>query len=169
MAKKGSRSRRFTLRKVRLAATLPVGALASLDVGATQALHAVATEKFRVTSIDATYNWDDLTGGDTGLTFGVAHSDYTAAEIEECIEASGSIDRGNKIAQEQANRLVREIGTFETDGTQGLFNDGKPVKTKLNWVMITGQTLNLWFRNGSGTIYTTGSDILVNGKMWVQD
>ncbi len=160
----------FALRRVRIAASLPVGALDTLDVGAAQALHDVATEKFRVISLDCSYNWSDVTTADDGLTFGVAHSDYTAAEIEECLEAQAQINRGDKVAQEQGNRLVRTIGTFQqADLSEGMFNDGRRFKVRLNWLMITGQTLNLWFRNGSDTIYTTGSDILVNGDMWIKD
>ncbi len=171
MPKKGRTQRKFNLRRVRIAASLPVGALNTLVVGATQALHDAATEQFRAMSLDVTWSWDEGTTVDSGLTFGVAHSDYTSAEIEQCLEAQASINRGNKIAQEQANRLVRVIGTFVADETTtgGTFNDGKKMKTRLNWLMITGETLNCWFRNGSGTIYTTGSDILVNGNMWIKD
>ncbi len=143
-----------------------------MDVGASQALHDVATEKFRVISLDCSFSWSDVAAAiDDGLTFGVAHSDYTSAEIEECLEAQAQINRGNKTAQEQGNRLVRTIGTFEesANALSGSFNDGKRFKVRLNWLMITGQTLNLWFRNGSDTIYTTGSDILVNGDMWIKD
>ncbi len=161
----------YSLRQVRLAASLPVGALDTLDVGATQALTNASTDPYRLISIIASYNWSDVTTNDDGMTFGVAHSDYTSAEIEECIEAQASIDRGDKFAQEQANRLVRTIGTFQkaSGASDGEFNSGKMTKIRLNWKMNTGDTLNLWFRNGSDTIYTTGSDILVNGSLWVKD
>ncbi len=172
MAKKSSR--RFNLRKVRIAASTAIGALAASAV-ISGAMTAASANKYRVTSVKASYSISDLGAGiDDVQQFGIAHSDYTAAEIEECIEATGSVDIGDKIAQERANRLVREIGTMESGSsppTGGAlsFNDGRPVKTKLNWVIGIGDTLVLYVRNGSGTVYTTGSNIVAKGEMWVSD
>ncbi len=125
-------------------------------------------------SIDLTYNMTDLGDFiDDGQEFGVSHSDYQANEIEECLEASGALDLGNKLAQEQSNRLVRSIGVMTGSGasTGGSreFNDGKPLKTKLNWRMSTGDSLNIWVRNGSGTVWTTGAVLVVQRKMWIKD
>ncbi len=168
MAKKSQR--RFNLRKVRIAASTAVGALAAGDV-ISGAMTAVSANKYRVTSIKASYAIADKAVIDDTQQFGIAHSDYTAAEIEECLEATASIDVGDKIAQERANRLVREIGTMVDYGesTDGGFNDGRPVKTKLNWTIGIGDTLVLYVRNGSGTVYTTGSTIVAKGELWVSD
>jgi len=118
------------------------------------------TGTMRFMSIDASYIWSGIADViDDGLEFGVAHSDYSAAEIEEALEAIESIDLGDKVAQEQANRWVRSIGTFasaiNTAGSAAQFNDGKPVKTKLNWKMSIGDTLVGWVRNGSGVKWLT--------------
>ncbi len=102
----------------------------------------------------------------------MAHSDYTAAEVEECLEAQTAINPGNKVGQEQANRLVRSVGTVAGQGLAGAslgFNDGKPVKTKLNWHMAIGDALNVWIRNGSQVVYTTGSALRVQGTIWIKD
>jgi len=165
------RKRKFNMRKVKLASSSSIGALAAADVVSNPITNAL-TDKLRFISVDATYTLSDAVTADDGHSFGLAHSDYTAAEVEECLEAGGSLDLGNKVAQEQANRLVREIGTFgSVPVTTGglMFNDGKPVKTRLNWLMSEGDTLNLWIRNGSGAVYTTGSAILINGNLWVKD
>ncbi len=110
---------------------------------------------------------------DDGLQFGFAHSDYTAAEIEECLENTASMDLGDKIAREQADRWVRVIGAFNGLATAAgggvQFNDGKPVKINLNWLMAAGDTLNMWMRNSSGTVYLTGSSIATQGSLWVKD
>ncbi len=169
----GRRRRRpFNLRRVRVASQLSIGALASLDV-VTAATTSTVQDPLRIISVDFAYKLVDLGAtADDGQEFGLSHSDYTAAEIEECLEVSGSIDLGNKIALEQANRLVRTIGVMVgAPGTgAGLsFNDGKPMKTKLNWLMSTGDTLNIWIRNGSGVVYTTGADLVVFGDLWVKD
>ncbi len=176
MAKHGGRGRgrrrAFNLRRVRVQQSLAPGALATGDV-TVGPLTAAITDPLRIVSVNFTYAITDVKAvPDDGFEFGLAHSDYTAAEIEECLENQSAIDLGDKIAQEQANRLVRHIGimTGQTAVNAGYtFNDGRPVKTKLNWRMSSGDTLNLWIRNASDTVWTTGSNLVSNGDMWIKD
>ncbi len=167
-------SRRFNLRRVRVTAVLALGALATKDVisaGGT----GVVTSPVRVMSVKQTYTWSNIGASDDDtLEFGVAHSDYSAAEIEEALEATTSMDPGDKIAAERANRLVRSIGTISAAlagaaGGGAPFNDGRPMKTKLNWLLTEGDSLSIWARNGSGTVYTTGSSLQTIGELWVKD
>ncbi len=153
---------------------MAIGALASKDLISAAATASPVTG-MRVMSVNLTYTISNIgASDDDAFEFGLAHSDYSAAEIEECLEASGSMDVGDKIAQEQANRLVRHIGTVSgaLAGAQGggaNFNDGKPVKTKLNWLLAPGDSLVTWVRNGSTTIYTTGGFLETVGDLWVKD
>ncbi len=166
------RRRRFNLRRVRVEAPLVIGALASLDVISGVITNAV-TDPLRIITADLSISLADLGAtADDGQEIGLAHSDYTAAEIEECLEQAGSMDLGNKIAQEQSNRLVRSLGQLhDSTGTgAGLdWNGGQPKKIKLNWLMSTGDTLNIWIRNGSGNVYTTGATLVTIGNLWVKD
>ncbi len=129
----------------------------------------------RVMSINLNWLISNLAAvADGGFEFGVAHSDYSAAEIEESLEASGAIDVGDKVAQEQSNRLVRTIGTISPSGIDTIggevgFLGGRPVKTRLNWLLSIGDTLQAWVRNSTGTVYTTGSSLGWGGDMWVKD
>ncbi len=173
MAKKRSTGRRrFNLRRVKITNTASIGALASADVSFAALTDAV-TGTMRCMSLNGVWSLRDVAAAtDDAYAFGVSHSDYSAAEIEECLEAAASIDLGDKVAQEQANRLVRQIGTFGNVATVGggaTLNDGKPVKTRLNWLLSIGDSLSLWTRNGSGTIYTTGTKIGFDGDLWVKD
>ncbi len=124
-------------------------------------------------SINLAWNLSDLGAtSDSGFEFGVAHSNYTAAEVEECLEAEAAIDIGDKIELERAGRLVRTVGfMMGAPGTgAGLsFNDGKQFKTKLNWHIGIGNTLNMWIRNGSNVVWTTGAIINSVGEIWVKD
>ncbi len=171
MASKPKR-RSFNLRRVSIAASPTIGALVAEDV-VSNAMTDAGTDPYRVTSIKASFAWADKALVDDAMEFGYAHSDYTDPEVEEALEATASIDRGNKVAQEQANRLVRRIGTIggaSVTAAGGVgFNDGRPVKTKLNWKMSTGDTINLWIRNGSANDWTTGSSLTVIGEMWIAD
>ncbi len=114
-----------------------------------------------ISSIVATWTLDNILAGQGPILFGVAHSDYTSPEIEEYVENSGSWDEGNKLSQEISRRQVRIIGTMVGEGGTGTndvrWNDGKPVKTKLNWILNIGDTLDLWAYNLSTAALTTSS------------
>ncbi len=166
--------RRFNLRMVRMNERAATGALAAGKV-AIGDLTQAAVDPYRLMTIKASYSW--LEAGaiiDDGFDFGVAHGDYTAVEIEECLEAQAAIDRGNKIALEQSNRLVRMIGSIPSlsggtaTGSQ-VFADGRQVKTKLNWYMATGDKLKGWIRNNSSIVWTTGGSLGVAGSIWIKD
>ncbi len=135
-------------------------------------LDEVMTESGRVASVDCVYTLTDMTTAldDGPILFGVAHSDYSDAEIEEVVEVANSWDRGDKIAQERAKRLVRQIGVLTSGVEAGIFgqgpqfNDGNPVKTKLNWGLTTGDTLKFWCYNmGTSAIASTIPNFNVNG------
>ncbi len=166
------RRRGFNLRKVSVEAGMAIGALAASSV-VSSAMTAASANKYRVTSVLCSYTVVDLAAAiDGAFQFGIAHSDYTSTEIEECIEATGAIDIGSKVEQERANRLVRQLGTISPEGTPLVageisFNDGRPIKTKLNWAIGIGDTLVLYVRNGSGAVYTTGSTLKAKGVLWV--
>ncbi len=132
-------------------------------------------ERTLISSIVATWSLDQLTAPQGPIIFGVAHSDYSDAEIEAVIENAGSWAEGNKVSQEISKRLVRVIGTFAAtlgSGAQDLnFADGKTVKTKLNWILTTGDTLKMWAYNVSGNpLATTDPALRANGhaNLWAR-
>ncbi len=172
MAKR-RRRRKFNMRKVKISSAFAIGALDTADV-ISGAMTNVTANTLRFISLDCSWGISNHAAViDDGYTFGVAHSDYSAVEIEECLEAGGSMDLGDKVAQEQANRLVREIGQINGAGvvvSEGIpFNDGMRVKTRLNWLMSIGDSLHVWVRNASGAIYTSGTTLVVSGNLWVKD
>ncbi len=163
--------RRYSLRKVTNSSQQGLTALAAGDVEVF-AWSGVTTGTLRVVSIVVTWSASFAAVADGGMQFGVAHSDYTAAQVEECLEANGSMDPGAKILNEQANRLVRAIGTMHSSEViQGevTFNDGRPMKTRLNWLLSPGDRINVWIRNGSQNIWTVDGDFLSTGTLWVKD
>ncbi len=159
MARKGRKSyKNFQL--LRTAAFHNLGALASDDVSASQ-LGPTLNEDYFCTSIDLNWSMVGL-AGEGPIEFGVAHADYSATEIEECLEVSVSAPN-NLIEKERANRLVRVIGIFDQTTVPERINDGRPIKTKLNW-RCEGDAdgigpLVVWTRSRfSGTL--TGATIL---------
>ncbi len=136
----------------------------------------VARERTLISSIVCTWSIDNLTSPQGPFIFGVAHSDYTDAEIQEVIDASGSWDPGDKIAQERAKRLVRKIGEFSSDAEASQaddvdFNDGVPKKTKLNWMLQTGDTLKMWIMNRSASAVATTVPVMKcdgHANLWMR-
>ncbi len=131
----------------------------------------VVTERARVTSIDCTYSLSDYTPiADVGpVIVGVAHGDYSQAEIEEWVELVTGWDVGDRVSREVSSRLIRRIGVFDIGGNAvatdvHTLNDGKPIKTRLNWPLATGQTLDFWvYNSGTGAFATTTPDLGVKG------
>lgn len=141
--------------------TLALGALASKDVVLGTLSNAV-DEKVRWTSIDANYSLGDtITAGEGPVAFGVSHPDYTAAEVEEAIEAFGAVTLADKVANEKANRLVRLIGILSA--AEPTFREGQIVKTRLNWMLATAEQPAFWAYNLSANVLTTGMNVNVAG------
>ncbi len=131
-------------------------------------------EKAFVSSVKCLYSLAGVTPIENNgpVQVGVAHSDYTQAEIEEWIERTSSWSEGDKVAQEVSNRLIRSIGVF-ADGESAAgavnLNDGKPITTKLNWTLISAQGLNFWVYNeGSVAFATTDPNCHIKGhaNLW---
>ncbi len=129
-------------------------------------------ERTLISSLVAAWNMSDFTpAADTGpIIVGVAHSDYTDAEVEAFIENTGSWNEGDMIqSREVGRRLVRIVGTFQTpqSGDAALnvsLNDMVPVKTKLNWILLQGQTIRYWAYNaGDVAIATTNPNVRLHG------
>lgn len=165
MARKG-RKRKFNLRKVRVTpgvALSTLGSVTAITVGCTGS----ADGAYRCVSINGAWALTGLTEGEGPITVGYAHSDYSVTEIKEALEAITSINVGDKIAQEKANRLVRVVGTLN-DGQSADLNDGEPVKTRLNWLIPIGKEINVFAYN-EGTTLTTGASVNMSGDMWIRD
>ncbi len=119
----------------------------------------------RISSIEAAYSIGNVTpqNGLGPVLVGVAHSDYTDVEIEAWVETTGTWARGNMTQQEVSKRRIRKIGILDIpDSIQNTvtLNDGRPIKTKLNWQLEEGQTLRLWAYNLSGTAFATSDPVV---------
>ncbi len=169
MAKHGGRGRRYSLRKVRTIPSITVGTLVPVTV-VVGALTGTSDAQYRLISAVHTWSMRDHTAGEGPYVVGYAFGDYTVAEIKECIEIQSSISPGDKIAGEKANRWVRIVGTFAGDQVTESLNDGRPIKTRLNWAVQIGSTVNAFLYNEDAAAnQTTGTVIELNGDIWVKD
>ncbi len=112
-----------------------------------------------VSSLIASWSFTDFTAGlDIGPTLvGVAHSDYADSEIEAWVEQSESWEVDDLVAREIGSRKIKRVGQFSTND---VLNDGKPIRTKLNWYLNTGQTLRVWAYNKGLNPYATTSPVV---------
>ncbi len=167
LAKHGKPSgRRYSLRPVRVNASVTLAALAA-NTAITGTVFGNADGAYRVISVSSTWAWSDHTAGEGPVHVGYAHGDYSVTEIKEFVESSASISIGNKISNEHANRLIRIVGTLAGDTTDETLNDGKPIKTRLNWAIPIGTNLNAFVY--SDELQTTGSFIDLKGTAYVKD
>ncbi len=165
-AHKGKRRRyRGVWRQVPIDFTLALSTLADNDLIA-GTLTNNAVDSLRAMSLKATWTLEGATASEGPITVGIAHGDYSAAEVEEWYEAIGAMNRSDKVAAEQAGRLCRRVGTFAAlqTGAENM-NDNKPIKTRLNWLISPGLNIQAWAHNDSGGALTTGAVVHVQGVL----
>lgn len=176
LAKHGRRGRRKMGKYLRgsVDEDLALSTLASRDV-VSQSFGGVVNERTLVSSVVAKYSQSNWTPGtnEGPILVGLAHSDYSAAEIEAWVENDGSWNETDLVQQEVANRKIRRVGIFEIPALEGqavVLNEGRSIKTKMNWILNQGQTIELWAMNlgTSALAGTTSPNINVSGhaNLW---
>lgn len=160
--------RNYSLRRVRTTPVITLGTLANITV-VEGALTPSSTDKYRAVSHSCIWSLKNFTPGEGPIMIGYAFSDYTVAEVKECLESQASIAPGGKIENERANRLVRIVGAFPGAAADEVLNDGKPIKTRLNWSIPIGDSVDIFAYNEGGSTLTTGGLIEADGDLWVKD
>ncbi len=169
---KGRKMRRYL--KGNIDDNLDLGTLATKVLVGVK-LAGTLDEEAYISSLKGTWSLSDFTEiADVGpILVGIAHGDYSDAEIEAFIENSGSWKSGDLVAQEVAKRKIRIVGAFGTRGQDAvqssLLNDGKPITTKCGWVMKTGETIRMWAYNmGTAAVATTDPTVNLYGhaNLW---
>ncbi len=128
----------------------------------------VSDNEYRVLSVSNLWSLRGMTPSEGPIVVGYAHGDYSVTEIKEALEAETMMTRGDKIAAERGNRLVRRVGIFTGQVEDDTLNDGRPIRTRLNWVVPVGKTLNAFAYNQSGATLTTGAILVQNGKATIK-
>ncbi len=173
MARRGRRKFRRYLRG-QIDFQLPLLTLATEDVVGANVSDTVV-EKAWISSVRATHTLSGAVASalDGPILVGVAHSDYTDAEIEAWIENSESWNARDLVAQEAAKRKIRRIGVFnivfdDTGLGSATLNDGKPITTKCNWMLQSADTVKFWAYNMGAAIIITGYlyDVQGHANLW---
>ncbi len=175
MVKHKRRSRRRRYLKGKIDHLLDIGTLAAQTLISSDIVDTL-TDAAWMTSVKATYSLNSVTQTDNlgPLLVGIAHSDYSSAEIEEWIESTTSWETKDKVGQEVARRYIREVGIFNISGSTSAvnnyaLNEGRPITTKCGWMLEGGQTVKFWaYNTGSAAFATTDPDVRVQGhaNLW---
>ncbi len=171
MAKKPYRKRRYNLRRVRVSSELALSTLGS-DTALTNSLTGTSAGAYRFMSGKLSWTLSGKTIGEGPITVGYAHSDYSVTEVKECLESFASIDQGDKQAQEQADRLIRTVGTFGNQGADqamAALNNGLLITTRLNWLINIGDSVNFFVFNEATGALTTGAVVNAQGDVYIKD
>lgn len=150
----------------RIATSTTVGALANNAAVGTALADTLVSDNLLL-SIKCVHSLRNMTAAEGPVSVGVCIDDYTDAEIAEAILAQGAWDQSDREIQELARRRVRIIGIFPVDYADMVLNDGRPLKTKLNWKMFEGETLKFFVFNNSGAVLTTGGIYNVLGNAYM--
>lgn len=117
-------------------------------------------------SVDHLITLRGLTAGEGPIVVGLANEELLVSEILEYLNAAPT-SQWDVPAVERANRRVRVLGVFSGLSTDETINDGKPIRTKLNWRLPAGKELPVvWAHNRSGGTLTTGATIQVTRQFW---
>ncbi len=153
--------------KIPFAATLALGTLADGAVLSVGVAGATFGEHFTSKGIRATWTLRDMTAGDEPVTCGLSHGDLSDAEVAEATDAI-PMDRDDIIANEQAKRPVRKVGTFIIQEASGdeVLNNGMPIWTPFKWAVGIGHFIDAWAQNRSGSALQSGSVLEVLGYLY---
>ncbi len=140
-----------------------LGALAAQD--AVSFAGPVITEDFRILKSEVYALVNALTTNEGhGLLFGIANGELSAAEVEEAIEASGPLDRNDRVPTERAERNVKVLGFIdnaELAATTRQFKNpegGNHLVSKHRWTYNNPEGWDWWIYNLGGSL-TTGSTL----------
>ncbi len=155
------------IRYLQMNVSQTVGALAAGDVVKTDQANTIDDRVYALWA-KGVWSLQGNTAGEGPMMVGFSHSDYTAAEVEEALEAGGSWDSGNKVANEQSNRKVRRVGEFDGLATEEKLIEGRSLFRKLGFYIEDGKTLACWTRNQDADARTAGGSINFNGIIAVR-
>lgn len=158
--RKGGRRTRF----LQYENTLPLLTLAADDVVASVS-PPTAEDRTYLRYHKGTWSLRNHTDSEGPISFGLAHSDVSAAEIETYLENTATWFESDIAAQinRQFGRFIKRVGMFHGTVADQVLNDGMAVYTRLGFTINEDQGINIWARNASGAVLTTGSVIVTEG------
>lgn len=159
MAKRRPQRRRAKSTKFTVLNNDPTNTLGALADATVKIQESTLTlnQDFHCVSMEILASATNHTATEGPYMLGIAEATLTVTEIKEAIEAQ-PLSEFDIPAIEHAKRKVRLLGSFDGLATEEHFNDGDPIRAKLNWRVPSGKDLPLVFVvNRSSAPLTTGT------------
>ncbi len=139
------------------------------DNAAVELAGPVMQKDFRCLKWEGVIKIAGLTSGQgAGLELYYGNGELSVAEMLEAINLNGPVDRNDRIAEEQAGRMVRYLSAITEDAsgtdTPLYFRgpEGGPKLTyKPRWTFSDPEGWSFWVVNRSGAALTTGATLEV--------
>ncbi len=166
--KRGRRRRQSNFEAIPVNQSIPLLTLANGIV--VKQTMCTLTHPARMISADLSWFINDLAAGEEPVAVGVAAGDYSVGEIAEKINAAPT-SPSDRIEKEQAARFVRQVGLIGSgsDTNVARLNDGKPIRTKMRWLVGDDQEPVIWAMNRSGVAnLATGAILVVMGTLYLR-
>lgn len=118
---------------------------------------------FRTLKQEILASIEGLTAGEgNGLILGIANGELSVTEIAEAMAVNGPLDRNDRAAAEQAERVVKVLGGFAPNsaGTGGSFrgdNGGPLIVSKFRWTYSNPEGWNFFIYNNDAAALATGA------------
>ncbi len=158
--------------------TQALGALANnTAIAFSNGLKDTMEEDFRILKSEIWAHIDLLTAGQgEGLLLGIANGELSVAEIAETLNLDGPVDRNDRVAQEQATRWVKILGTYDMrdiTAVSGKLRDkygGFMIESKDRWTYSNPEGWQFFIFN-DGIALATGANVrmvVTHYGVWVQ-
>lgn len=125
-------------------------------------------DDFRIIKTEVKAMCQGLTAQEYPVYFGIADHELSVAEIKECLDTDGPLDRNDRVAVERAERPVWLLGQFGRASSSELI--AVEVEKTLRWTFSNPEGWTFFAFNHSGGALTTGGSIRFQAKhfgVWV--
>ncbi len=126
-----------------------------------QATGIALTEDFRLIKMELSAMLTGFTAGEGPIHLYLCNDELSTTEINEAINASGPVDRNDRVAQERAERAVFLVGSFGASAASEELHgaDGQEflVNKTIRWTFSNPEGWSLVAFNDSGATLTTGA------------
>ncbi len=146
----------------------PTGLSTLASKAAVQVAALPVTEDFRALKIEAHWTGGAFTGDDDKVLLGIADGELSAAEIAECINADGPLDRNDNLTRERAERPVWLLEGIlpSIDGGTTIVTGYAYTEWTKRWTFSNPEGLQFFVYNPDTDALTTGAGVSVTATIY---
>lgn len=120
-------------------------------------------EDFRIIKSEIFVYVEGHTVGEGLITIGLADNELSVAEIAECLDVNGPVDRNDHLNAERVMRPVFEVCQIG-ETTMEIPNEGLPLEKTFRWTFPAAEGWCWFAYNDSGAALTTGTIVRIRVK-----